>query len=219
MELRVLPGRQIEVRAPRRASLASIRQFVASQGDWLARALERTALQPLPLDLHLVDGARLPLLGESLVLQTGAVTMRAACRQGDVLVMPPDDKDGSTRERLLQRWYRQQAYQHFNAQIDAAFPWFAARGYQRPVLRVKTMKSRWGSLSFRGYINLNLMLICFPRPCLDYVVVHELCHLVHQNHGRDFQKLMDQFLPDWHARKALLNRLPSVALLTATKNP
>lgn len=212
MELRVLPGRQVEVRAPRSASSAAIREFVASQADWLQRTLERAALQPLPLDLHLVDGARLPFLGESLTLQT-APALRAASREGTVLLLPLDKGDRLRHETLLQHWYRQQAYQHFNAHIDRLFPWFAARGYQRPRLRVKVMRSRWGSLSSRGYINLNLMLICFPPQCLDYVVVHELCHLVHRNHGSGFRQLMDELLPDWQARKTLLNRLPTVSLL------
>ena len=109
---------------------------------------------------------------------------------------------------MLDTWYREQARRHFNTEIDRQFPFFADRGHARPLLRVKRMKSRWGSLSSRGYINLNLALIQLPRPCLEYVVTHELCHLEHMNHGPGFQRLMDQRLPDWRARKALLNRLP-----------
>lgn len=70
------------------------------------------------------------------------------------------------------------------------------------------MKSRWGSLSSRGYINLNLELIKTPLPCIEYVVLHELCHLEHMNHGPGFRRLLSQCLPDWQQRRQQLNLAP-----------
>src|SRR5690554_5936291 len=70
--------------------------------------------------------------------------------------------------------------------------------------RVKKMRTRWGSLSQRGYINLNLALIQLPEALMELVVVHELCHLKHFDHGVGFKQLMTQCLPDWRERERAL---------------
>ena len=70
------------------------------------------------------------------------------------------------------------------------------------------MRSRWGSCSSRGHITLNTHLIQTPPECLDYVIVHELCHLREMNHGRAFHALQSAILPDWKARKNTLTAFP-----------
>ena len=77
--------------------------------------------------------------------------------------------------------------------------------HRMPVLRVKKMRSRWGSLSRRGYINLSLALMQYPPAVIDYVVMHELCHLEYMHHGPAFHALMDRRMPDWPARKRRLD--------------
>jgi predicted metal-dependent hydrolase len=63
------------------------------------------------------------------------------------------------------------------------------------------MDKRWGSLSPNGQLTLNLSLIRAPKDCIEYVVIHELCHLIEHNHGPEFYKLLDQTMPDWMKRK------------------
>lgn len=209
LELRVFPDRRIEVRAPLKTPERDIAEFVDSRRDWLRRTLAQMAERPAPLRLALADGARHPFLGRPITLRLARGTADAVLRQDELFITAPSpERTGA----LLDRWYRTQARAHFDAEIDRHFPFFAARGHARPVLRIKQMKSRWGSLSQRGYINLNLALIRLPLPCLEYVVVHELCHLEQMNHGPRFHALMDQRLPDWRARRQLLNRLPAIEL-------
>lgn len=74
----------------------------------------------------------------------------------------------------------------------------------KPVLRIKRMKTRWGSLSRRGYINLNLSLIHYPQSALDMVIVHELSHCQHFHHGPEFYQLMSHIKPDWPQDEILL---------------
>ena len=70
-----------------------------------------------------------------------------------------------------------------------------------PALKIRKMKTLWGSFSVKRGITLNLELIKAPRECIEYVVIHELCHLFHLNHGPKFYNLLEQFLPDWTKRK------------------
>ena len=210
LELRLLADLRIEVRAPLRTSQADIDTFLRSRADWLARTRARMRQRPGPLTLALADGARHPLLGEPVVLAVRQGPRRAPVLQGDTLQMSLPAPEAAAVADALERWYRTQARQVFNDEIDRQFPFFAARGYQRPTLRIKRMKSRWGSLSSRGYMNLNLSLIQLPRPCLEYVVAHELCHLAHMDHGPGFKRLLSECMPDWAARKTLLNQLPTL---------
>ena len=94
----------------------------------------------------------------------------------------------------------------FTEILDEFYPLFVPYGVKKPKLRVRTMKSCWGScLVNKGIITLNRKLLMKPRECIEYVVVHELCHFIHPNHSKQFYGFMEQFMPDWKDRKARLN--------------
>ena len=94
----------------------------------------------------------------------------------------------------------------FTEILDEVYPAFIPYGIARPKLRVRTMKSCWGScLVNKGIITLNRKLLMKHRECIEYVVVHELCHFIHPNHSKEFYKFMEQFMPDWKERKGRLN--------------
>lgn len=94
----------------------------------------------------------------------------------------------------------------FTEILDEFYPLFVPYGVKKPKLRVRTMKSCWGScLVNKGIITLNRKLLMKPRECIEYVVVHELCHFIHPNHSKQFYGFMEQFMPDWKERKARLN--------------
>ncbi len=94
----------------------------------------------------------------------------------------------------------------FTEILDEFYPAFIPYGVKKPKLRVRTMKSCWGScLVNKGIITLNRKLLMKPRDCIEYVVVHELCHFIHPNHSKQFYGFMEQFMPDWKERKARLN--------------
>lgn len=94
----------------------------------------------------------------------------------------------------------------FTEILDEFYPLFVPYGVKKPKLRVRTMKSCWGScLVNKGIITLNRKLLMKPRECIEYVVVHEFCHFIHPNHSKQFYGFMEQFMPDWKERKARLN--------------
>lgn len=209
LELRLYPDRRIEVRVPLRTSEHDINAFIASKSAWLQKRLstlpereQKPALQYCHGEGHLFLGERYPL---SL---TAARRHATALADGRIEMLLPNPEDNERVAAQLSRWYRAQAEAIFNRVIDQHFPFFAGRGHNRPLLRIRSMKSRWGSLSSRGFINLNAELIKTPLHSIEYVVIHELCHLEHMNHGPGFRRLLSQRLPDWERRKQELNRLP-----------
>lgn len=207
LELRVFPDGRAQVRAPMRMALRDIEAFVRERREWLRKKLEAVAARPQYPAPRYEDGASHWLLGRQVPLRVTHARRRRVILDGEGLHITSDCDQPQTLERLLDNWYRAQARVLFEQLIDRHFPFFQQRGYRRPVLSIRKMRSRWGSLSSRGGMSLNLLLVKAPLPLVEYVVIHELCHLEHQDHGPGFKALMDRLLPDWKARRQSLNEL------------
>ena len=94
----------------------------------------------------------------------------------------------------------------FNEILDEIYPLFIPYGVKKPVLRIRTMKSCWGScLVNKGIITLNRKLLMKPRECIEYVVMHELCHFIYPDHSKQFYGFMEKLMPDWKERREHLN--------------
>ncbi|EDZ68276.1 conserved hypothetical protein [Nitrosococcus oceani AFC27] len=101
----------------------------------------------------------------------------------------------------MDEWYRERAAHYFAKVFAECWEKFKKNGFSKPVIKIMTMKKRWGSLSPNGTLTLNPALIKTPKACIEYVVMHELCHLQHHHHGPEFYQLLDRSLPDWMKRK------------------
>ena len=101
---------------------------------------------------------------------------------------------------------RKQARRVLHERLQAMLPRFAPLGLPEPELVVKPLKARWGICTVAGTITLNLELMKMPVTSIDYVIVHELCHLVEHNHGKRFHQLLDRMMPDWKVRRERLHR-------------
>lgn len=204
LSLQVYPDGRVVLRVPLRASLKEIGEFYTSHRDWMQKKLARPRPQQQPAWVCR-DGATFRFLGQErrLCLEAGKRQLLWS-ENGLQIGLPAASEAGY--QKLLEAWFRQQARDCFSGFIDQHFAYFAARGHARPTLQLKKMRSRWGSLSTRGYINLNIALMQFDPACIEYVVVHELCHLEYMNHGVRFKALMTRLLPDWQVRNRELEQ-------------
>ena len=110
-------------------------------------------------------------------------------------------------EQFMTGWYRRQARQAYEEAISRWLPQFHAAGYPLPPPRLKifAMRRAWGRCYYtKGLITMNLHLVKAPDPCIDYIILHELCHFVVNNHSREFYRLVEQFLPAWRDADQLL---------------
>jgi predicted metal-dependent hydrolase len=202
LEVRVFPDGRVQVRAPLRLARHRVDAFVNERSGWIRRQQEALASQPRPRWRH---GDPCRHLGETLILDIRVANRRQVWRQDNELrVALPEGADEARVREAVEHWWRGQARELFQQRIERLFPWFAERGHRMPILRVKRMRTRWGSLSQRGYINLSLSLMRYPLAVIDYVVMHELCHLEYMHHGPEFHALMDRRMPDWRQRKQCL---------------
>lgn len=108
------------------------------------------------------------------------------------------------QQSVLSKWYRAQAQSYFDERLVALaepLPWVKTV----PPLKLRAMRRRWGSCNSEGLITLNTHLIKAPKACIDYVILHELCHLQEFNHSKRFYQLMGQVCPQWQSLKAHLD--------------
>ena len=91
--------------------------------------------------------------------------------------------------------------------MDELYPLFKKYGIEKPALRIRDMETRWGScLAKKGIVTLNKRLLEAPRNCIEYVVMHELCHFMHPNHSKYFYAFLSMLMPDWKERKQFLDK-------------
>lgn len=206
MAIQVEAPDKVIVLAPVGTTKKLILEKVKGNAPWIAKKLESLRNQPVPATRQFTDGELFLYLGASYPLQV----------QVDELLKKPAvylDSDGirvitPTRDEIhirnaLEQWYRQKCLERVNERIEY---------YQQLIKRfpnrvvVKEQKRRWGSCSSKGNLNFNWRDILAPSPVLDYIVVHEICHLVHLNHSKEFWRLVESILPDYRERKGWLKK-------------
>jgi len=202
------PDGKVKVSAPVSMSQDTIRVFVISKLGWIKkqqnklRAQEREAPREyLDRESHYVWGKRYLLK----IQETDAPSKIELKHNKLVLSIRP----GTSQERkqaVLEAWYRENLKQAIPAMIEK---WQPRLGVRVNRFYVQRMKTKWGSCSFHsGNIRLNTELAKKPLVCLEYIVVHEMTHLLEPTHNSRFTGLMDQFLPKWRFYRDELNRLP-----------
>jgi predicted metal-dependent hydrolase len=196
----------VVARAPRRAREADVLIWVADHADWIVRKQHAVAqLQRSAPPLRYVEGESHLYLGRRhrLAIEHGAVEgVRLA---GDRIQVTLSGAAAPERvKELMDDWYARQAREQFAGRLDACWAAFPSADGRPPALRVRRMRTRWGSMSPRRSMSLRLDLIRAPVECIDYVIFHELCHLVHPNHQRAFWALVEEVVPDWKRRKRRL---------------
>jgi len=202
------PTGRVRISAPSHMSMDTIRVFAISKLDWIRK--QQAALQAqdretprdfLDRESHYVWGERY-LLNVIESDQAPSVILKG---NKMVLQIRPQT-DPAKRQKIIENWYR--------AQLKAEVPTLIAKW--EPLMDVtvdrfyvQRMKTRWGSCSpERRSIRLNTDLARKPRECLEYLVVHEMAHLLEPTHSARFIARMDQFMPNWRHRRDQLNQLP-----------
>ena len=207
LNLRIYPDGSVRVSANRRVPIREIEAFLIGHEDFIRKAQSRFRERPQAAPLEYVTGERLPFLGEALELQVVSGEREAVTLESGKLVLRlKNPEDFARRERLVGRFWDTQCQAVFPEILRECYPLFQALGVPYPALRIRSMKSRWGScLPGKGVITLSKQLLAAPRECIEYVVVHEYCHFLHPNHGKGFYALLTDRMPDWKARKIRLN--------------
>jgi len=220
------PAGHVILDAPLNASLDELEGVVVEHGRWLRRRLETVQRDAVCIAApNYESGELLQYLGNAyeLIVKEGASSV-SRCERSTQLALFPGMEGirGEIRVRLLnpqpervaqrlKRWYLDEAGRVFAERLSRwrTLPWLQ-QGL--PELRTRFMRSQWGSCSADGRIALNTHLVKTPERIIDYVILHELCHLVHHDHSRRFYALMGSHMPDWDERRHELDHYMPVLL-------
>lgn len=195
----VYPDRRVQIRAPFRVKLNAIEQYVEQSADWILQQLDRCPDVFPASGLQFRDGEQHFFQGQAYTLVTGVGRPQRVELRGGVMYVYLPAGAGSDRVRaVVEDWYRVRAHELFQQRL---LHWFELMREQyelpQPTMRVRRMRSQWGSCSRRHVITLSLDLVRYQLRCLDYVVVHELCHLREFNHSPAFYAMMERVMPNW----------------------
>lgn len=203
------PAGKVRISAPSRMSLATIRLFAISKLGWIRqqqkalRDQEREGQREyIDCESHYVWGKRYLL---KLVEEEAVPSVQI--RHSRLLLRVRPGTGESMREEVMASWYRQLLRDAVPGLIKAWEPLLkvTVAGFY-----VQQMKTRWGSCNPKAStLRLNTALATKPRECLEYLVVHEMSHLLEPTHSPRFIALMDRVMPHWRDTRQLLNRLPA----------
>ncbi len=208
LKITVHPDLSIEVCAPEHRSDSEVEDKVLAKGAWIVQQqLRFETLHPLPSPKQYVSGESFRYLGRQYRLRVvSGAEPRVVLRRPFLVVEHRQRANRSLIERMVQTWYRARAEAMLPRYVDRAQATYPSlRSHAGPV-RMRRMSKRWGSCTRRGVITLNPDLMRASPACIEYVIVHELCHLHEMNHGRAFHRLLSELMPDWQQRRARLNR-------------
>ena len=203
------PDGRVRVSAPAHIDDEVVRLAVVSKLPWIRRHQKTFADQPRQSQREMVSGESHYFLGRryrlSVTERDGPNRITLNGTSGLTMHLRPGT-DRDKREQLLYGWYRR----HLKELVpDLIAKWQPIIGVQVDDWGIKRMKTRWGSCNARDHrVWLNLELAKKPPGCLEYVLVHELVHLLESHHNDRFKTLMDQFMPQWRLHRDELNQSP-----------
>ena len=211
--IKVNPDCQVIVFAPPSATRDEIIVAVNKRARWVQNKLKTfKTQQEYSAPRQYISGESHYYLGKKYVLKVIDVPdakPQVKLLRGQLQLI--ETKTIQQRQRLLADWYKQKAVEVFNQRLDILLPmlpWVK----ERPSINLRVMRSRWGTCSITGKITLNTHLIKTSLACIDYVILHELCHVAEHNHSDKFYRLLSQINPNWRQIKHYLDRTANLYL-------
>lgn len=202
------PTGSVRISAPKRMSLATIRVFAISKLDWIKRQQAKLQEQERETPREYVDRESHYVWGKRYLLKVSERNEPPSIelKHNRMLLQVRPGTGAHKRQAVTADWYRGQIKK---AVVPLLAKWEPVMGVKVERFFVRQMKTKWGSCNYKAHtIRLNTELAKRPPECLEYVVVHELVHLLEPTHNARFVALMDRFMPKWEFYREVLNRLP-----------
>ena len=201
----VNPDSTVCLKAPKDATLEQIQQKVHKRASWILKQKRFFESFGTPTTTRqYISGESHLYLGRQCMLRVRESNVNAVHYQNNIIEIEcRHKKDAGV---LLQTWYRQRANIKFLEYAKPIIEQFSTYGVKPQSLSIKKMEKRWGYCTIDGHITLNPRLICAPRCCIEYVITHELCHLIYRSHNKEFYALLTKEMPHWEKWKAKLER-------------
>lgn len=210
LNLRVRKDGSVFVSANEMVPYNEIDTFICSKASYILKAIDhfREMVKHKPQPKQYVSGETFYIQGRGLRLQVSQAKKDTISSDGVYIFLEVKDiNDVEKKRRIVTRFLDQECKTVFNEVMEGLYPLVKKYGIEKPTLRIRDMETRWGScLAKKRIITLNKRLLESPRNCIEYVVMHELCHLIHPNHSKTFYAFLSMLMPDWKERKITLEK-------------
>ncbi|HFA48905.1 MAG TPA: M48 family peptidase [Bacteroidetes bacterium] len=203
--INVYPDGLVIIIAPYNSEMEAIKKKVLKRASWIVKQKDYfNNIKRLEAPREYVSGETHKYLGRSYRLKVEFGEAGEVKMKGGFFIIKSKTKERKKIKALLDKWYIKHALKKFRERLDICFEEMKHENIEYPKLELRRMPKRWGSCTPEGKIFINPELIKAPVYCIDYVMVHELCHLKIHNHSPAFYDLKTKYMPDWEERKRLL---------------
>jgi hypothetical protein len=202
------PAGRVRIAAPQRMSLNTVRVYAISKLPWIKRQRRKILEQERETPREYSDRESHYVWGRRYLLKVVEADRAPSVElsHGKMILRVRPGADVLKRQAIIEEWHREQLRSAIPPLIEK---WERLMGVRVRQFFIQRMKTKWGSCNHRvGSIRLNTDLARKPRECLEYIMVHEMAHLLEKTHNARFMALMDQFMPKWQSHRGALNRLP-----------
>lgn len=204
--LYVRPGGTLLIRAPWYVPVHLLMQFVRQKTAWIERQLRRLKdVKPLAEPTLIDDGSVIPFMGRQVTVRVTVGDRNSAVLKENELHLTLAGAVHADRiSALAETWYLREAKKHFTSRTAMLASLHSSLLPAPGQVNVRKMKRRWGTCHSSGAIWFNRELIKKEQELIDYVIIHELCHLVHHNHSREYYALLGSIIPNFRELKKRL---------------
>ncbi len=206
--LYVKPGGTLLIRAPWYVPVSMLMQFVRQKTGWIERQMKRLKdVRPLSEQMTVTDGSIIPFMGRDLtVWVTAGSRATAVLNENELHLTLQGDLSPERITALTEGWYLREAKKYFSSRTEELAALHSGLLPAPGPVNVRKMKRRWGTCHSNGAVWFNRELIKKERELIDYVIIHELCHLVHHNHGSGYYALLGRIIPDFREMRKRLQQ-------------
>jgi predicted metal-dependent hydrolase len=196
--IKVLPDGLVSVVAPDDASIVDISKKVKSKAKWILKQQAFfCSYKPHTPQRKYINGETHLYLGRQYKLQIIEDSVNEVKLYRGAMMVKTKNCNPEYLEKKLNEWYKEKANFHFEELLNSSLEKFNKYKIEKPILEIRLMQKRWGSCTKSGKVILNTELIKAPKGSIEYVIIHELCHLIHHNHNKVFYDLQNKLSPDW----------------------
>ena len=201
----VCPDKKIELTAPIGTSIASIQKVLERKSQWITSKLEELEKYKIrEPKKNYNGGSTLKFLGREYlikVIEIPEFEEEQIIKEKKLLKVYVHNNQEKQKIHLrIEDWYRNKALLYLAKKFEQCYQKIKSYNIARPFYYLRYMSRRWGSCTSKGSILLNPEILQFPSHCIEYIIMHELCHLKHNNHSKKFYGFLETVLPDWKDR-------------------
>ena len=206
--LRIFPSQTMKFSVPENTSSEWIARYLQNKKNWIMEKLEDFAKTKGYEATDVIQhGSSIRMLGRDIVFSVHKSEERLiSAKYRSITIGLSDISNEGEIKRMFESWWRKQAYSAYSEILDSLYPVIEKHNIKKPDLLIRKMKTLWGSSSpHNGTITINFYLLKARKPCIEYVVLHELIHFLFPHHNRQFHDFLTLYMPDWKDRKKILD--------------